>query len=103
VKLLWRDRNLKSTGWASWPVLASSGTLTFSVTLTWRSFVTALNSGTWIGMDGPLGNRCAFPASHAITIIARTSIVAQIGANAQRAKNKGTYMSVLLIANEGAE
>jgi hypothetical protein len=53
-------------------------------------------------MDGPLGNRCAFPASHAITIIALTSIVAQIGANAQRAKND-TYMSVLVIANEGTE
>jgi hypothetical protein len=39
-------------------------------------------------MDGLLGNRCAFAASHAITIIAQTSIVAQIGASAQRAKNE---------------
>ena len=74
--------------WASWPVSASSGTLTFSVTLTWRSFVTALNSSTWIGMDGPLDSRSAFAASHAITIIVRTSIAAQIGASAQRAKNE---------------
>src|SRR6476661_5150877 len=81
------DRNLTSTGWASWPVSALSGTMTFSVTLTWRSFVTALNSATSIGMDGPLGNRCAFAASRAMTIIARTSIAAQIGASAQRAKN----------------
>jgi hypothetical protein len=39
-------------------------------------------------MDDPLGNRCAFAASHAITTIARTSIAAQIGASAQRAKNE---------------
>jgi hypothetical protein len=44
--------------------------------------------GDRIGMDGPLGNRCAFAASHATIIIARTSIVAQIGATAQRAKNE---------------
>jgi hypothetical protein len=42
----------------------------------------------WIGMDGPPGYPCAFAASHAITIIARTSIAAQSGATAQRAKNE---------------
>jgi hypothetical protein len=53
-----------------------------------------LNLATWIGMDGLLGNRCAFAASHAITIIAQTSIVAQIGASAQRAKNETRYSHV---------
>src|SRR5262245_38583206 len=64
------------------------GTLTFSVTLISRSFVTALNSSASIGMDGPLGSRCAFPASHAMTIIATTSIAVHIGASGQRAKNE---------------
>src|SRR5262249_82057 len=41
-----------------------------------------------IDWNGPLGSRCAFAASHAMTIIATTSIAVRIGASGQRAKNE---------------